>query len=250
MNGIYLHLLLKEIRDRVVNARVEEALIHERILQVVLDNASLYISLYPAGLGMFLSETEGRYYEPLRKISDAIKSWKVMEVLQEDLMPVCNITLEKSFPKQQRIRMAVSFYPQAPNVSVIAGARRSSVFPRYVEKKAKASILDIDEAQLIGDRTEYLVKNYEGIDKKMARELDKRNFRLLKGMLEGEPVRPRLVSARPLHVSLFAPEYEEEYSSFNDLYKTAINCFMRVREEEVAGQQKQLIIRRNGFVGY
>jgi predicted ribosome quality control (RQC) complex YloA/Tae2 family protein len=243
MNGIYLHFLLREISSRLVNAHVDDVLIGGRIVQVVFDEFSLYVSLYPTALGMFLSKKTKQSYKSIKKISEMIKSCRVVDVMQSDFMPVFSIILERSFPKKQTIEIVVSFYPQAPNFSMKHAGRRISIFPRYIEKKPKASVLDVDEEQLGSSGVEYLVREFEGIDKRLARELNKENVRLLKAMVKGKPARPKLVSAKPLHVSLFAQDHEGEYPSFNELYEKAVNDFTRTRDADVAEQQKRLTIR-------
>jgi predicted ribosome quality control (RQC) complex YloA/Tae2 family protein len=243
MNGIYLHFLLREISRRLENKRVEDISVRDRIVQMVIDGTSLYVSLYPTALGLFLSKKTDQHYESVRRMIDLAKLCRIIEVRQRHLMPVCDILLEKAFPKQQQLEITVSFYPQAPNFSIRTAERQINIFQRYIEPKAKTSVLEFDEVLLNGTTIESLVRNVEGVDKKMAQELDIRNFRALKAMLKGQPVRPRLVSIKPLHVSLFAREYQKEFSSFNDLFEAAISGFIQLFDEGAAEKQRRLTIR-------
>ncbi|MGB7053887.1 MAG: NFACT RNA binding domain-containing protein [bacterium] len=118
-----------------------------------------------------------------------------------------------------------------------------SVFARYIENEPKSSILELDAECLASVSVEHLVKNIEGIDKKMARELNPRNLNSLKRILQIEEFHPRLVSTIPIHVSLFASEYERQYDSFNQLFKDAVTGFLNEREKQEAEHQKRLAIR-------
>ena len=243
MNGIYLYLLLKEIREDLIGSHVKDVRVRGRSIQVLLHDTSLIISLYPTGLGLFLSDEELRGYDSLRNISDVIKSCQIVEVLQQDYMPVTNIILERTFPEKQRIELIISFYPEAPNFSLRTRDWQRNVFPRYVEKKAKIPVTEIEADQLAHATADYIVKNIEGIDKKMARELSTENLKSLNNILQGKIIQPKLVSAVPLHISLFDRKYEAEYASFNEVFKAAVTRFLVTRERRAAEQQKRSAIR-------
>lgn len=243
MNGIYLHLLLKEIREDIIGAHVKDIRLCGRAIQISLDDMSLVISLYPTGLGLFLSDEDLRGYDSMKNISDIVKSCQVVEVLQQGYMPVIIIMLEKTFPEKESIELIVSLYPEAPNFSLKTRNWQRNVFPRYIEKKAKIPVTELEADKLAHATVDYLIKNVEGIDKKIARELNAENLRSLKKILQGEVVHPKLVSAIPLHVSLFDQKYEAEYATFNELYKVAVTGFLLAREKHTAEQQKRSVVR-------
>jgi predicted ribosome quality control (RQC) complex YloA/Tae2 family protein len=243
MNGIYLNLLLREIKNDLIGSFIEDICIQDRIVQLVLNKNSVFISLYPIGLGLYLSDRVKRGYESLKNMSDVAKSCRIAKVLQHDLMPVFSLMLEKAFPNHEELQINTTFYPQAPNFSLKTQDRQRSVFARYIENEPKSSILELDAERLASVTVEHLVKNIEGIDKKMARELNPQNLNSLKEILQHEGFHPKLVSTSPLHISLFASEYEREYDSFNQLFKDAVAGFLHEREKQEAEQQKRLAIR-------
>lgn len=243
MNGIYLNLLLREIKNDLIGKFIEDICIQDRIVQLVLNKNSLFISLYPTGLGMYLSDRIKRGFESLKNMSDVAKSCRIAKVLQHDLMPVFSLMLEKAFPSRGELQINTTFYPQAPNFSLKTEDWQRSVFARYIENEPKSSILELDAECLASVTVEHLVKNVEGIDKKMAHELNPQNLNLLKRILQIEEFYPKLVSTIPMHVSLFASKYEREYDSFNQLFKDAVTGFLNEREKQEAEHQKRLAVR-------
>jgi len=243
VNGIYLHLLLKEIHKDLLGSYVKDIRLSGRTIQLVLGDASLFVSLYPTGLGLFLSDADSRGYDSVKNISDIVRSSRVVEVQQHGYMPVVSIMLEKTFPEKERIEIIVSLYPEAPNFSLKARGWQRNIFPRYIEKKPKIPIVELGVDQLAHATVDHLVKNIEGIDKKMARELNARNLKSLNEILRGKRVHPKLVTTTPFHVSLFARKYEAEYASFNELFKAAVTGFLRTREIHAAEQQQRSAIR-------
>ena len=243
MNGIYLSLLLSEIKDQLAGAYIQEILVKDRILQLVLNENALFISLYPTALGMYIAGVSRRGYDLFKQMSDMAKSCRIVEVIQSDNMPVMKIMLEKSFPTQEQLEIVVSFYAQAPNFSLMAQKRQKNLFARYIQRKPKKSILDLRSTQLASASVDDLVKHIEGIDKKLASELDKQNLASLKACLEGEAIRPRLLTVDPLHISLFAGKGGKVYDSFNELFCDAIEGFLRTQEDQKAEQQRRSAIR-------
>ena len=243
MNGIYLQLLLNEIREDLIGSHVKDIRIYGRVIQILLDDKSLVISLYPTGLGMFLSDEDVRGYDSMKNVSDVVKAGQIVEVLQQGYMPVISTVLEKTFPEKERIELIVSLYPEAPNFVLKTRDWKKSIFPRYIEKKTKIPVTELRSDQLAHATVDYLIQSVEGIDKKMARELSAENLKSLKRILQGEVVHPRLVSTTPLHISLFAKKYEAKYGSFNELYKAAVNGFLLARERHAVAQQKRSAVQ-------
>jgi predicted ribosome quality control (RQC) complex YloA/Tae2 family protein len=243
MNGIYLSILLREIKDELVGAFIEEIRFRDRLVQLVLNDNSLLVSLYPTALALCLTRESKGQYERLKHMSEVVKSCKIVEVVQDGFMPVLNLVLERSFPRKEDLQITISFYPQAPNFSLRSKERKRDLFARYVERPPKSSILDLKAEQLAGATGDYLVKHIEGVDKKLAGELNMQNLRSLKAWLKGKNVQPRLMGVSPLHISLFNRESGEEYDSFNELFDAAIKGFLRTQDEKKSEQQKRSAIR-------
>lgn len=231
MNGIFLHFLLAELRSRLIGALVESVEVRDRLVRLVLDGPALVISLYPDCLGMFLTQTAARGYEPVSAMSGMVKSCRITRVVQEHLMPVLTMTMEKPFPGRELLRVIVSFYADAPNFSLRTATMQRNLFARYVEKKPKSSILDLDEDRLAAADADFIVGNVEGVDRRMAQELNADYIRKLKSALRGHRVQPHLVSAVPLHVSLVA-ESGEAHPTFNELLRTAIDRYTQEQENK------------------
>jgi len=243
MNGIYLYLLLREIRSRLLGAHVESISARDRVAQLTLGENALIISLHPTGLGLFLSEKEWDGYELVKTMNDVVRSCKIADVLQPGLTPVMRILLEKDFPTKERPEITISLYPEAPNIVLKTKGVQRRFLSRYTEKKPKASILDLDDAQPVKSTVEHLVSHFEGIDKKMAGELTRANIKSLKAILKGSEAIPKLLSIVPIRVSLFAKQCEMECSSFNELFRIALTGFLRAREMDEAEHQKRSAIR-------
>ncbi|MGD8978963.1 MAG: NFACT RNA binding domain-containing protein [candidate division WOR-3 bacterium] len=243
MNGIYLSLLLREIKEQLAGAYIQEILIRDRIVQLVLNDSALFVSLYPTALGMYIARMSKQGYELFKQMSDSTKSCRIVEVIQSDYMPVLKLMLEKSFPTREELQIIISLYPQAPNFSLMVQNRQKNLYARYIERKPKNSILDLKSEELASASVDYLVKHIEGIDKKLASALDEKNFASLKAWLDGEAIHPRLLTVDPLRISLFAGEGGKTYGSFNDLFDDAIEGFLRSQEEQKSEQQRRSAIR-------
>ena len=239
MNGIYLYLLLREIGDELVGKHVENIETRDRVVRLLLNDRFLYISLYPKALGLFLSEKKLHEYETVRYMTDIVKSSRISSIEQHNMMPVVSVTLQKPFPKQQEMEIVLSFYPEAPNFSLKTGPRKINLFSRYVEKNAKASILKLTADEIENKNKEKLVTSIEGIDNRMAQELNSKRLNELKTILRGKQTKPKLVSVEPLHISLFAHGYIREYVSFNALLENAITDFFRAQERKSVEQQRR-----------
>lgn len=243
MNGIYLYLLLREIAKELVGKYVEGIERRDRMVRLSLSHGSLYISFYPMALGLFLSKKKMRDFEVMKYVTDAVKSCRITKIKQHDMMPVMRLMLQKPFPKREEVEIIVSFYPEAPNFSLKTQATQRNLFSRYIEKDAKASIRELSENKLAGKNSEELVRYIEGIDKRLAQELNSEHLRELKAILRGQQTRPRLISNAPLHISLFAQEYMKEYSAFNTLLENAITNFLRGLERQAIEQEQRMISR-------
>ncbi len=244
MNGIYLHLLLREIRDKIVGKCIEDIQITRRIIQIIFNQHSLVISLHPSALGMFLAKDAVRGYEPLKAVADFVKACTVMDVLQDSFAPVMRMVLEKPFPGKERMEIIISFYHEAPNLSVRAGSWQKNIFTRFIEKEPKSSILDLNEEDIENMDVEMMVKNIEGVDIRMARTLDAKNLKILQSIVRGRSARPRLLSSQPLCISLFAEDGAKEFVSFNELFKHVITEFSQDIDSKHAEQERRLQIRR------
>ncbi len=243
MNGIYLHLLLAEIRRDLIGNFVRDVRMKDRLIVLLLRDRSLHISLYPTVMGMFLDTKSDSGFDTMKAISGAVRSCRITEVLQECFMPVMRMRLEKPFPGKEILELIVSFYPEAPNFSLRTESWQRNAFPRYVEKKPKTSILDLNEAQVAGAGVDYLIRNVEGIDKKLAQEIDAKTLQRVKSALRGAKVRPKLVSCDPLNISLRSIEDARSYPSFNLLFEAAITRFEEERERKRSEHDKRLLVK-------
>ena len=243
MNGIYLQLLLREIGKDLEAAVVQSILQRGRILQIVMAERSLYIALYPRGLGMFVVKSSRRGYEPLKMISESVRSCRITAAVQEHCMPVMRLALERQFPRTERPEVIVSFYPQAPNLVLRTESWQRNLFPRFIEKEPKSSILVATEADIAHASVDYIVKNFEGVDKKMASEIKEGNLVLIQSALRGARIRPRLISVDPLHISLCPGVGGEEFPTFNELFSSAIERFYEHEAGRQRDQERRLLER-------
>jgi predicted ribosome quality control (RQC) complex YloA/Tae2 family protein len=243
MNGIYLHLLLREISEDLLGAFVQDIRIEERIVQIMLNERSLYISLYPTVLGMFLVKSSDRSYEPLSTMSEMAKSCRIIGIVQENFVPVMKMILEKPFPRKEVLEIFASFYPEAPNFSMRTELWQRNIFPRYIEKKPKSSILHLREEEMTHAGVDYIIKNIEGVDKKMAEEMNMENLLLIKSAIQGAKIHPKLVSVDPLHISLSGDDDGEEFPGLNELFKAAITRFEGEHEKKRSEQVRRLLLK-------
>ena len=244
MNGIYLYLLLTELRQKLQGAYIEDLTIRHRVLQIVFSRQSLFVSLHPQALGMFLSKNVARGYETLSGMSDVVRSSKIIDIVQEGFMPVLRMIIEKPFPDKQRMDIFVAFYHEAPNLTVVAKSWRRSVFQRSIQKSAKSSVFDLNEDEILSMDAEQMVGKIEGIDVKMARAIDADNLRLLKAVVNGEKVHPKLVTLHPLVISLFPCGDAKEFAGFNSLFQEAITAFIEDLDNRQSEQERRFEIRR------
>lgn len=243
MNGIYLYLLLGEIRDDLVGAVIQDIRMKGRIIQLVLNGRSLYISLYPTVMGMYLARDPDRTYEPLSAMSEMVKSCRITRIIHEDFMPVVRLCLEKPVPRSKVFESIISFYPEAPNFSLKTASWQRNIFSRYVEKKPKSSLLHLSDDQVVHASVDYLIKNVEGIDKKMAQEMDTEILLSIKSALQGAKKHLKLVSIDPLHISLRSQGNGEEFSTLNALFKIAITQFQKEQEKKRGDQDQRRLVR-------
>ena len=74
MNGIYLYLLLREIKDELVGQFINDIQRTDRIIQIVFDKQSLFISLYPEAPGIFFSNRIKQGFEKLKLFSNYLRA--------------------------------------------------------------------------------------------------------------------------------------------------------------------------------
>ncbi len=254
MNGIYLYLLLRELREKLVNHYIDEISVLHRVVQVVCGNDALFVSLYPDAPAVFFSKKNRLHFEKIESFTNEVKSCRIRGVEQHDFMPVMRLILERLIAGERRpLEIAISLYREAPNFSIKNARRQMNLFSRYVVKQAKRSITELtaEDLQAITSKNranlaENLVSMYEGIDKYLAHELTAENLRKLNRILSGERVRPRLISIVPLRMSLFAHDYVREYTSFNKLLADAIRAFVEKKVKEIRAAQQRALIKNLG----
>jgi len=244
MNGIYLYLLLREIRTGLVGRYVEDVRRDGRTIVVVFNTGFLIISLYPGAMAMYLTKDVAGDYEPLKAVADTVKSGKVVDILQDGFVPVMRMVLQKPFPVEERIEIIVSFYHEAPNFSVKAGSRQKNVFARFVEKKAKSSIVDLTDGDIARMSGDEMLKTIEGIDVKMSKSLDAENLKVLQAIVRGELVSPRLISSYPLWIDVLQGDKGIEFSSFNNIFEHVIAQFSEQLRYKRAEQDRRLQMKK------
>jgi predicted ribosome quality control (RQC) complex YloA/Tae2 family protein len=232
MNGIYLHLLLAEIHKMLIGMRIDEVLIQERVVQFAGARKALFVSLFPDARALYVSRKTKRHYKKLQIFSTALASRSIRHVTQDSFKPVVRLTTERpSAGPADTCEITISLYREAPNIRVRTGSMQRDLFPRFVEKKPKKSIREVDEATLKAfiDSTSRLVREIEGLDKNLAGELNEDTITRLCEIIAGKKVQPKLVSAVPVHISLFARDSEKEFASFNGLYEYAVKVFLQTK---------------------
>ena len=238
MNGIFLHLLLAEIRGRLTGATIDGVEIKDRLVQFILGGRALVVSLYPDCLGMYVSQVVERGFEPLGAMSGLVRSCRINAVVQERFMPVARLDLAKPFPSKETIEAILSFYSEAPNFSVRTSAGQRNLFARFVQKEPKSSILDLGEEELAAADAGFIVQHVEGVDRRMAQELDIGYIRQIRSALQGGVVRPCLISSAPLRIGLAETSGGERYPTFNDLLQAALKRYAEEREKRHGEQDR------------
>jgi len=247
MNGIYLFLLLKEIKEKLIGLVVDDIEYMNRLIQIVCGENSLFISLYPEAPAVFFSKRTKQDFERLGLFNE-IQSSRIVNIEQPKLMPVLKLKMEKfSLGEKKIFEIIVSLYREAPNFSVKTAISQKNIYPRYIEKSPKQSIFELTEQELeslsnASILIDNLVNSIEGVDKYLARELNPRNFKKLKEILSGEKTKPRLVSVLPLRISFFASSFVKEYSSFNSLLEDGLKIFTKTKAEVWAKSRKKELI--------
>ncbi len=226
--------------------RVEEVLIRQRIVQFVCGKKSLYVSLYPDALALCVSRKTKEHYDKLQVFSTALASHIIRHVTQDSFKPVMRLTTERlSTGKPNTCDIIVSLYREAPNIRVRTASTHRDLFPRFVEKKPKKNICEVDEAtlkSLVGSKAHF-VREIEGVDKNLADELNQDTITRLCDVITGKAVSPKIVSTMPLRVSLFAREFKKEFKSFNSLYEHGIKLFLQAKIHEDAIVRKKDLVR-------
>ncbi len=252
MNGIYMHLFLKEIRGRLIDQYVRELRIADRIVQVVLDDNALFVSLYPQAPALFLAPAQRKGFEKNTQLAGGLSACRIIDVTQDHFMPVLLVRMERAgIADVRELTLTIILYREAPNIAVDDGQKQRKLYPKYVRKKQKRSIIDLKENEISElsarngrDLASYLLAEIGGVDKYLAQEMTPALLLELRRILAGGQVRPRLVSVVPMQVSLFAEEYVQVYRSFNELYKDGIERFLEKKHETAREAQKRSITRK------
>jgi predicted ribosome quality control (RQC) complex YloA/Tae2 family protein len=245
MNGIYLKLLLAEIRSEVSGRYIDEICIKQRLLQIIMGKQALFISLYPEMLALYLSKSIRSGFDKLGKFSQPVAGSRINSIAQSDFMPVLRLNIERNDAK-----LILSFYHEAPNFIIETEKFTKKLYPRYLEKKSKRSILDIAENELQDiyakqskEFPEFLLQEFEGFDKNLAKELTLPRISYLKKVLLTGKTTCRLVSVNPLRISFFAANFIKEYCSLNRLYEYAFGQFNVLKDSELDAARKSARMR-------
>jgi predicted ribosome quality control (RQC) complex YloA/Tae2 family protein len=252
MNGIYLYLLLREVRETLIGLYIDDITYKDRLVQIVCGRTSLFASLYPEAPVVYVAAVRKDGFKRLTKFYDALEASRIIGVEQPHFMPVVRLRLEKIHAgAKHSLDLVLSLYREAPNVGIKTPRTQKNLFPRYIEKQPKKSILDLTAEQLNAltksedpiRSAEALVKEIEGIDKFCARELTYEHIEKLKDILRGRRVRPRVVSILPLRISLFASDYIHDYPSLNEAVEASIESFMMETLRRSIRVRRQALIK-------
>jgi predicted ribosome quality control (RQC) complex YloA/Tae2 family protein len=244
MNGIYLFLLLREIKHDLTGLFIDDMLSMDRLMQIIVSKKSLFISLYPEAPAIFYTKTNKSNFQHLAHFSSDLQSSRITKVEQVDFMPVVVLHLERlNMGKRENFELIISLYRQAPNIVIKTPSLQKKLYKRYIQKKPKKPITSVTEQQLESLQSEQVMKEIEGVDKYLASELTTKNLQKLKSILAGERVNPRLVSLSPLRISLFASEYIKEYITFNELLTDGIEQYVATKSEIVVQTKKKAQIK-------
>lgn len=227
----------------LINKFIHRIAAKERLVQIEFDDESLFISLYPQALGFYFFSKTLSGFEKLAYFDAHLSGGRIIAVEQLDYKPVVDLTSEKiAYGQKQTFKIRLSFYKEAPNLTIKFNESQRHLFFRYIEKKPKPSIFNLNPEQL--KDKESLIKNFEGVDKYLAQELNKDNFEKLKAILKGEFCKPKLVSILPMRVSIFAEKYMREYNSWNDLLADGIKNYLEQQEKIYLRRKRQDLIKR------
>ncbi|HEX7320449.1 MAG TPA: NFACT RNA binding domain-containing protein [bacterium] len=245
MNGIFLHLLLKEVSGAIMDRYVEAILIRGRLVQIVLDRKTIIVSLYPQAPAILLGKTLSGF-DKLTAFGDAILGCRIIDAVQEHFTPAVKLFLEKlSYGRTTRSEMVISLYKDATNIRLESAEMKRRLYDRFIEKPPKKSIAELNETAIT--QSADLMKSlsqYEGIDKNLARELNAANLPQLKAILAGASYRPRLVSVLPLKISLFASDFINEYGDLNELLNDWCKKFLAAQAETDARASMAVIVKK------
>jgi predicted ribosome quality control (RQC) complex YloA/Tae2 family protein len=245
MNGIFLHLLLREVGDEIIGRYVEELLIKDRFVQIILDKKAILASLYSQAPALLLGQKLPGF-EKLTAFGDAVLGSRIISADMEHFTPAVKLLLEKSsYGRTIRSELVISLYKDAPNIRIESTEMKRRLYDRFIEKPPKRPVTELNETTIAhGDDLTQLLNQYEGIDKNLARELNAANLPQLKAILAGAPYRPRLVSVLPLKISLFVGDFINEYGDLNELLNDWCKKFLAVLAETDARAKKAESVKK------
>ncbi len=235
MNGVYLYLLLREIKPQLFRRRIVDFVQNGRLIQLVLDKKSLFISLYPEARAVYLGPKEKRDFKRIFSFYNILHGAVIKDVQQESLMPVFKLLLNQgAYYRKREFEFLVSLYYSGPNIGYRRENVQHNLYKRFIQKEPKSSILELTPEKLseIEDKKE-LVKSFEGIDKSLAQELTSKNLVDLKKIIQGRAIKPRLIESVPLRISLFAKNYIKKFDSLNELYQFVLKEYISNRTERM-----------------
>lgn len=245
MNGIYLNLLRHEIENELSGRYIDEIRIRQRLLQIILGRKALFVSLYPDLLAVYLSERWKKGFEKLEKFSEPIRSSRIKKIEQCGFLPVLKLILEKNDTE-----LVFSLYRKAPNFILKTSRFQRKLYSRHIDEPPKRSLFDATEKELKHNYVEqsqrfadFLLNEFEGLDKNLSAELTPARISCLKKILSSGEVKPRVVSVNPFRMSLFAEDYSNEYESFNQLFEDSFKKFMTIKDNELIALRKNRRIK-------
>lgn len=242
MNGIYIYLAIKEIAPFLINKFISRISARDRLIQVEFEEESLFISLYPEALGFYIDK-KIRDFEILGFFNEHIQGARIGSATQIGFSPVIDLAGEKiEYGQRIYLKIRLSLYKEGPNFSLFLNNVRRDLYPKYIEKGTKLSIMSLTPEDL--ENRDSLIDNFEGIDRFLARELNRENLEMIKKIMNGASHKPKIVDILPLRISLFSGEYRHEFENWNELLKYGIKSFIEEKAKFIQMRERKELIRK------
>jgi len=116
MNGVFLRLWLKEVRDQLIGQPITDATIDGRLVQISLRGRSLFLSLYPDIPAAYLDGSITGW-KSLRNWADELRGFDLAGIDQSRCEPVFTLALERSdIRRTTTASLTVYLHRPAPNI--------------------------------------------------------------------------------------------------------------------------------------
>ncbi len=247
MNGIFLNLLIKEIKPQIIQARIKSIFQADRLVYMNLNKGQLVISLVPEAIGIYLNQFRVETCKMARRFR-YLEGRIIEDVLQDGFSPVVKIKIRS----HQEYFVTIVLIRNLEDVRIITddgkigslfkkeeASGRQKMRPDEIETHFLKSLLDKKEP------IRALIDNIEGIDRFLAREIveDPARFEKLKKILTGSKFSVNIVSIKPLRLSFFQNNIEH-FATFNETYQIGIESYLKKIVEEEKERKRQAELKK------